>query len=63
MSNQVSSIRVEWQARIPRGYSAIAAEDKAGYKKGEVVSSVNYKPEVFVDRLCVISKISTNDSI
>ena len=62
MTATTASIRVDWQKRISGGYSALAAEDKAGYTKGDIVTVIGYQPRRFPAELCVFVK-DTNHAI
>lgn len=63
MTATTSSIRVDWQKRISGGYSALAAENKAGYTKGDLVTVIAYQPRRFPTELCVFIKQPIHESV
>ena len=62
MMTQTTTIRVEWNSRIGGGFTALAAEDKGGYKKGEEVAKVPFQMRRFPVELGILIK-KPNDSI
>lgn len=56
MMTHTTTIRVEWNSRIGGGYTAIAAENKDGYEKGEEILSVPFEMKKFPKELCILKK-------
>lgn len=54
--SETTTIRVEWNTRIGGGFTAIAAEEKGGYKKGEIISQIPFQMKKFPKELCIITK-------
>jgi hypothetical protein len=62
MIPQTTTIHVEWNSRIGGGFTAIAAENKDGYEKGEEILNVPFQMKKFPKELCIIKK-QPHDSI
>ena len=54
--SETTTIQVEWISKVGGGYNALATEDKGGYLKGTIISTVPFQMKHFPSVLCILVK-------